>query len=56
MNVSPAAKKTASAAPMLIPVFAAVALIISAAFYIVFKLTQQTAYNKWSDYDDCGWS
>ncbi len=56
MNVSPAAKKTAASASMLIPVFAAVALIISAAVYIVFKLTQQTAFNKWAEYDDCGWS
>ena len=41
---------------VLIPVFAAVALIISAAVYIVFKLTQQTASSKWAEYDDCGWS
>ena len=56
MNVSPAAKKTAASAHMLIPVFGAVAIIITAAVYIIFKLTQQTTYNKWSDYDDCGWS
>ncbi|MBP3856777.1 MAG: hypothetical protein IK990_14330 [Ruminiclostridium sp.] len=56
MNISPAAKQTASAASMLIPVFGAVALIITAAVFIVFKLTQQTAYNKWAEYDDCGWS
>ena len=56
MNVSPAAKKTAASASMLIPVFCAVAVIITSAVYIIFKLTQQTAYNKWSDYDDCGWS
>ena len=56
MNVSPAAKKTAASASMLIPVFGAVALIITAAVYIVFKLTQQTAYSRWEDYDDCGWS
>ncbi len=50
-------KKTEySAASMLIPVFAAVALIITAAVYIVFKLTQQTASRKWEDYDECGWS
>ncbi|MBR5088984.1 MAG: hypothetical protein IK093_06115 [Ruminiclostridium sp.] len=56
MKASPAAKQTAASSSMLIPVFAAVALIISAAVYIVFKLTQQTAYNKWAEYDDCGWS
>lgn len=56
MNISPAAKKTAASAHMLIPVFGAVAIIITAAVYIIFKLTQQTTYNKWSDYDDCGWS
>ena len=48
--------KSSSAASMLIPVFAAVALIITAAVYIVFKLTQQTASRKWEEYDDCGWS
>ena len=56
MKNTSAQQNKSSAASMLIPVFAAVALIISAAVYIVFKLTQQTAYNKWSDYDDCGWS
>ena len=45
-----------SNASVLIPVFAAVALIITASVYIVFKLTQQTTAKKWADYDDCGWS
>ncbi|MBQ3841780.1 MAG: hypothetical protein II820_03700 [Ruminiclostridium sp.] len=54
MSNSPVPQKSSSS--MMIPIFAAVALIITAAVYIVFKLTQQTAYNKWSDYDDCGWS
>ena len=49
-------KKEPSAAPVLIPVFAAVAIIITAAVYIEFKLTQQTASRKWEDYDECGWS
>ena len=56
MTNSSVPQKTSSTASMLIPVFAAVALIITAAVYIVFKLTQQTAYNKWAEYDDCGWS
>ncbi len=49
-------KQEPSRGSMLIPVFAAAALIISAAVYIVFKLTQQTASLKWADYDECGWS
>ena len=47
-------QNTENAAPTLLPVFAAVALIISAAVYIVYKLTQQNAVNKWADYDECG--
>lgn len=45
-----------SNAQILIPVFAAVALIITASVYIVFKLTQQTTAKKWADYEDCGWA
>ncbi len=48
--------KLSPSASMLIPIFAAVGLIITAAVYIVFKLTQQTASKKWADYDECGWS
>lgn len=40
----------------IIPVLAAVAVIICSAVYIVFKLAQHEAARKWSDYDDCGWS
>ncbi len=40
----------------LIPVFAAVALIICCAIYIVYKLTQHETENRWADYDECGWS
>ena len=60
MSNVPQMKNEQSAASILIPVFAAVALIITAAVYIVFKLTQQTTskkwVEKWSDYDECGWS
>lgn len=49
-------KSESPAGSILIPVFAAVAIIITAAVYIVFKLTQQTASRKWEDYDECGWS
>ncbi|MBQ9383188.1 MAG: hypothetical protein IJT87_03020 [Ruminiclostridium sp.] len=54
MSSKPVKQKNDSTAPTLLPIFAAVALIISAAVYIVFKLTQQTAVNKWADYDECG--
>ena len=47
---------TMSNAPILIPIFAAVVLIITASVYIVFKLTQQMTAKKWAEYDDCGWS
>lgn len=56
MNSTKNTPNTTSYASVLIPVFAAVALIITAAVYIVFKLTQQTTAKKWADYDDCGWS
>ena len=56
MNSKPVNQNSNSAASMLLPVFAAVALIITAAVYIVFKLTQQTAGSRWTDYDECGWS
>ena len=56
MSSSPIKSKLSPSASMLIPVFGAVALIITAAVYIVFKLTQQTAAQKWADYDECGWS
>ncbi len=48
--------KPTSNAPILIPIFAAVVLIITASVYIVFKLTQQMTEKKWAEYDDCGWS
>ncbi len=56
MSSSPLNPKDSSGGSMLIPVFGAVALIIAAAMYIVFKFTQQTAAQKWADYDECGWS
>ncbi len=54
MNNTPTAKSGVSG--VVIPVFAAVALIISCAIYIVYKLGQQEAAEKWADYDECGWS
>lgn len=53
-NNPPTAKGGVSGA--VIPVFAAVALIIGCAIYIVYKLGQQEAAEKWADYDECGWS
>lgn len=53
-NNTPTAKSGVSG--VVIPVFAAVALIISCAIYIVYKLGQQEAAEKWADYDECGWS
>lgn len=53
-NSTPAARGSASG--VMIPVFAAVALIIGCAIYIVYKLGQQEAAEKWADYDECGWS
>lgn len=52
---TPAAQKD-SGSGFLIPIFAAVALIITCAVYIVYKLAQTQAAEKWADYDDCGWS
>ncbi len=40
----------------LIPVLGAVAVIIGCALYIVYKLAQRDAAEKWADYDECGWS
>lgn len=54
MNNTPTTKGGVSG--VVIPVFAAVALIISCAIYIVYKLGQQEAAEKWADYDECGWS
>ena len=54
-NNSPAAQKDSGSA-FLIPIFGAVALIITCAVYIVYKLAQTQAAEKWADYDDCGWS
>ncbi len=40
----------------LIPILGAVALIIGCALYIVYKIAEREAAEKWSDYDECGWS
>ncbi len=56
MNSKTVNQNNNSTASMLLPVFAAVGLIMTAAVYIVFKLTQQTAVSRWTDYDECGWS
>ncbi len=53
-NSAMPAKKRSSG--FLIPVFSAVAVIICCAIYIVYKLTQHETENRWSDYDECGWS
>ncbi|MGN0657919.1 MAG: hypothetical protein ACI4KR_14115 [Ruminiclostridium sp.] len=54
-NNTPAAQKDGGSG-FLIPIFAAIALIITCAVYIVYKLAQQQGSEKWADYDDCGWS
>lgn len=42
---------------LMLPIIAAIVVIVSAAAYIIFKLGQQSIYNeKWQDYDDYGWS
>lgn len=55
MNNNPVKEKRESSG-YLIPVLGAVALIIGCALYIVYKLAQQDAAEKWADYDECGWS
>lgn len=39
-----------------IPIFSALVLIVCAAAYIVYKIGEYQANEKWKDYDDCGWS
>lgn len=39
-----------------IPIFSALLLIVTAAAYIVYKIGEHQANEKWKDYDDCGWS
>ncbi len=39
-----------------IPIFSALVLIVGAAAYIVYKIGEYQANEKWKDYDDCGWS
>ena len=41
----------------LIPIFASVVAIITAAAFLLYKIGQHTAnQEKWKDYDDYGWS
>ena len=40
----------------LIPILGTVALIIGCALYIVYKIAEREAAEKWSDNDECGWS
>lgn len=45
-----------SSSAYLIPILGALALIIGCALYIVYKLAERDAAEKWADYDECGWS
>lgn len=40
----------------IIPIFSALLFIVAAAAYIVYKIGEHQANEKWKDYDDCGWS
>ena len=55
-NNTPANNSKSESNAFLIPVFGAVALIITCAVYIIYKLAQQQVSEKWADYDECGWS
>lgn len=55
MNNTPMKEQSGSSG-YLIPVLGALTLIIGCALYIVYKLAQRDASEKWSDYDECGWS
>lgn len=39
-----------------VPVVSALLVIVCAAAYVLFKMGQGCAEDKWKDYDDCGWS
>lgn len=55
-NNTPANSGKSGSNAFLIPIFGAVALIITCAVYIIYKLAQQQVAEKWADYDECGWS
>lgn len=55
-NNTPATNGKSGSNAFLIPIFGAVALIITCAVYIIYKLAQQQVAEKWADYDECGWS
>lgn len=55
MNNTPKEKMESSSA-FVITILGAVTLIISCALYIVYKIAQHEAAEKWADYDECGWS
>ncbi len=40
----------------IIPVIAALTSIVACAAFVMFKLGQMSAADKWRDYDDYGWS
>ena len=53
MNNKPSKENSSG---FLIPILGAVALIIGCALYIVYKIAEREAAEKWADYDECGWS
>ncbi len=45
-----------STGKVVVPVIAAVLVVVSAVAYICLKLADEFRYNeKWKDYDECGW-
>ena len=53
MNNTPSKEHSSG---FLIPILGAVALIIGCALYIVYKIAEREAAEKWADYDECGGS
>ncbi|MBO5266489.1 MAG: hypothetical protein IJX15_00190 [Ruminiclostridium sp.] len=56
MNNNLPIKEKKESSSYLFPILGALALIIGCALYIVYKLAERDAAEKWADYDECGWS